>query len=59
MTSLPLLTLLLCRGVSVILTEHSNCERGYLRLVQHKLEKQLEGVRVVISQEDRDPLAVV
>ena len=53
------MTPLLCRGVSVILTEHSNCERGYLRLVQHKLEKQLEGVRVVISQEDRDPLAVV
>lgn len=47
------------KGVSVILTEHSNCERGYLRLVQQKLEKQLEGVKVVISQEDRDPLTVV
>ena len=59
MTCLPVVTLVLCRGVSVILTEHSNCERGYLRLVQRKLEKQLEGVEVVISREDRDPLAVV
>jgi hypothetical protein len=52
-------TLVLCGGVSVILTEPSDCERGYLRLVQQKLGKQLEGVEVVISREDRDPLAVV
>ena len=48
------------KGISVILTEHSNCERGYLRLVKDKLVKALgEGVTVLVSKIDRDPLQIV
>ena len=48
------------KGISVILTEHSNCERGYLRLVQDKLVKALgEEVTILVSQIDRDPLQIV
>jgi len=48
------------RGVSVILTEHSNCERGYLRVVRDRLKEDLgEAVTVILSSEDRDPLSVM
>ena len=48
------------KGISVILTEHSNCERGYLRLVKDKLVKALgEEVTVLVSKIDRDPLQIV
>ena len=48
------------KGISVILTEHSNCERGYLRLVKEKLVKALgEEVTILVSKKDRDPLQIV
>lgn len=48
------------RGVSVILTEHSNCERGYLKVVRDRLEEDLgETVTVILSSEDKDPLSVM
>jgi putative NIF3 family GTP cyclohydrolase 1 type 2 len=48
------------KGVTVVLTEHSNCERGYLSVVQGRLAAALgEGVAVLVSTVDRDPLAVV
>lgn len=53
------------KATTVILTEHSNCERGYLRefvrlldkeLAEDQLEDQLE---CIVSVEDHDPLTVV
>ncbi|CAN2390451.1 May function as a transcriptional corepressor through its interaction with COPS2 [Pristimantis euphronides] len=47
-------------GRSVILCEHSNSERGYLRELGAQIAQRLEGkVEVLLSQEDRDPLQVV
>lgn len=48
------------RGTSVVLTDHTNCERGWLPLLQTALQVRLgRGVSVAISARDRDPLAVV
>ncbi|XP_073505022.1 NIF3-like protein 1 [Phyllobates terribilis] len=47
-------------GRSVILCEHSNSERGYLRELAAQIAQRLEGqVEVMVSQTDRDPLEVV
>ncbi|ORZ32814.1 GTP cyclohydrolase 1 type 2/Nif3 [Catenaria anguillulae PL171] len=49
----------------VVLCEHTNTERGYLAAVlQRKLQEELtvagaDGVHVVVSRVDRDPLVVV
>ena len=48
------------KGVTVILADHSNTERGYLILVKEKLEKLLgPEVNIIVSQVDRDPLQIV
>ena len=49
------------QGTTVILTEHSNCERGYLRMFAQLLLEELGGDQVdcMISAEDKDPLTVV
>lgn len=47
------------RGASVILTDHTNTERGYLPTLQGYLEGALDGVAVYVSERDRDPLRVV
>ncbi len=49
------------RGTSVILTEHSNCERPFLWQTYKKMiEGRLDGkVDVHMSQVDRDPLRIV
>ncbi|XP_004628655.1 NIF3-like protein 1 [Octodon degus] len=48
------------RGISVILCEHSNTERGFLSELRDLLCARLENrVQVVLSQCDRDPLSVV
>jgi putative NIF3 family GTP cyclohydrolase 1 type 2 len=49
------------QGTSVILCEHTNTERGYLSLVlQSRLQHELgQGLDVVVSQVDQDPLKVV
>jgi hypothetical protein len=48
-------------GVTVILTEHSNSERGYLPTMKAQLLDKIKGsgVSVIISASDADPLRVV
>lgn len=47
-------------GTSVILSEHSNSERGFLSVFRERLAVRLpETVNVVLSKTDRDPLEVV
>ena len=47
------------RGVSVIVTDHSNNERGYAVVFRDRLEKLLgkynEKVDILLSEVDRDP----
>lgn len=46
-------------GTAVILTEHSNTERGYLHVFKKMLERSLgPAVEVTVSQVDQDPLQV-
>lgn len=48
------------KGTSVILSEHSNSERGFLAVFKERLAVRLpESVAVVVSKEDKDPLVVV
>lgn len=48
------------KGISVILTNHSDSERGFLKQFTPELQKRLEGqVEVIVSKEDRDPLVTV
>ncbi|PIE23773.1 MAG: Nif3-like dinuclear metal center hexameric protein [Planctomycetota bacterium] len=45
-------------GTSVLLTEHSNSERGYLPRFAKMLEAALDGeAQVLCSKKDRDPIA--
>ncbi|OMH82422.1 NIF3-like protein 1 [Zancudomyces culisetae] len=46
------------KNISVILTEHSNSERGYLKVLQGYMQKELTDVDVVVSKTDKDPLQV-
>ena len=44
-------------GTSVILCEHTNTERGYLRIFRARLARALgRGVEVRVSRTDREPL---
>ena len=46
-------------GVSVILCDHSNTERGYLAVLKQRIEEGVgEEVQVLLSERDRDPLEV-
>ncbi|XP_074518894.1 NIF3-like protein 1 [Halichoeres trimaculatus] len=48
------------KGTSVLLSDHSNSERGYLTVFKEKLAVRLkEAVTVAVSTADRDPLQVV
>jgi putative NIF3 family GTP cyclohydrolase 1 type 2 len=47
------------RGSTVVLTDHTNCERGYLPVLRDKLLEQLPDLGVVVSELDADPLRVV
>jgi putative NIF3 family GTP cyclohydrolase 1 type 2 len=49
------------RGTHVVLCDHSNTERGFLKVFAEKLAADLCGgnVEVVMSQVDRDPLQVI
>jgi dinuclear metal center YbgI/SA1388 family protein len=42
-------------GLSLICTRHSTSERAALVALEHRLSKELPGVRVARSVEDRDP----
>lgn len=47
-------------GTTVILVDHSNSERGYLKELQPTLHQLFGGkVDVHVSQKDRDPLQVI
>jgi len=54
-------------NVTVILTEHTNSERGYLPTMKQKIMDELakedlgeDGeIEIVISQVDRDPINVI
>ncbi|MBU0677230.1 MAG: Nif3-like dinuclear metal center hexameric protein [Verrucomicrobia bacterium] len=47
-------------GTSVILCEHTNSERGYLKVLKRNLTKAFEGrIRFIVSKEDREPLSVL
>jgi putative NIF3 family GTP cyclohydrolase 1 type 2 len=55
---------LVAQGRSVILTNHTNTERGFLKDVlkgwlQQELDQEEAGWEVVVSEKDRDPLRVV
>ncbi|XP_068542787.1 NIF3-like protein 1 isoform X2 [Anas acuta] len=46
-------------GISVILCEHSNTERGFLSELGDMLTVQLQNkINVIVSEKDRDPLQV-
>ncbi|RVE59539.1 hypothetical protein OJAV_G00189690 [Oryzias javanicus] len=48
------------KGTSVLLSDHSNSERGFLAVFRERLAVRLpESVTVVVSKADRDPLVVV
>ncbi|XP_034992953.2 NIF3-like protein 1 isoform X2 [Zootoca vivipara] len=48
------------KGISVILCEHSNTERGFLLELQKELTGHLQNeICIVVSEKDRDPLQVV
>lgn len=50
---------LVSKGSFVILTNHSNNERGYLQITKNKLESELgDKYPIIISNEDHDPLVV-
>jgi putative NIF3 family GTP cyclohydrolase 1 type 2 len=49
---------------AVILTEHTNCERGFLKdCLQGQLQEELSKTdilyKILISEEDRDPISIV
>ncbi|XP_051479628.1 NIF3-like protein 1 isoform X1 [Apus apus] len=46
-------------GISVILCEHSNTERGFLSELRDMLAIQLQNrINIIVSEKDRDPLQV-
>lgn len=47
------------QGTHVILTDHTNTERGYLPFFAQKVRDRCPGLNVVVSQTDADPLSVV
>lgn len=48
------------RGSVCMLCEHSNTERGFLKVFKSLLEGKLEpNVKISISQVDKDPVTVV
>ncbi|XP_036429206.1 NIF3-like protein 1 [Colossoma macropomum] len=48
------------KGTSVILSDHSNSERGFLSVFKERLAARLpDSVTIAISRRDRDPLEVV
>lgn len=46
-------------GAVVVLTDHSNTERGYLPQYAERISAALPELELAVSQRDRDPLTVV
>ena len=47
------------RGTSVIVTDHTNTERGFLPTFAQQLQARLPEAQVIIAESDRDPLSIV
>jgi len=47
------------KGTTVILADHSNTERGFLKHFRDTFQKELGSVQVVVSTTDADPLFVI
>lgn len=48
------------RGISVILTNHSDSERGFLRGFSTQLKYKLNNeIQVLVSECDKDPLMTI
>ena len=47
------------RGGAVVLTDHTQCERGYLPFYADKIRAALPGVSVRVSERDADPLVIL
>lgn len=45
-------------GTSVILTDHTNCERGYLPVLRAQLSNGAPDLEVIVSTSDREPLTI-
>ena len=44
------------KGTAVILTEHTRCERGFLKILFEEYLSQALSVTVVLAQSDDDPM---
>jgi len=47
------------RGCTVVLTGHTNTERGYLKILRQRMLEHLPDANIVVSKRDRDPLRVM
>ena len=49
------------RGTSVILCDHTNTERGFLKVIKQRFEQiwSADQVTMFVSERDRDPLEIV
>lgn len=49
------------RGTSVILCDHTNTERGFLKVIKQRFEQiwSDDQVTMFVSERDRDPLEIV
>ena len=47
------------QGSAVVLTDHTNCERGYLPILAERLRAGCPGLEVAVSRLDADPLRIV
>lgn len=45
-------------GMSVVVTDHTNTERGYLPLLAKTLRQRLDRLKVTIAKADKDPLSL-
>lgn len=43
-------------GTSVILTDHTNCERGYLPTLRNRIAEATSELELLVSERDADPL---
>ena len=44
------------REQAVVLTEHTNCERGFLPVLAQRLSVARPGTQMLCAQTDQDPL---
>jgi dinuclear metal center YbgI/SA1388 family protein len=47
------------RGISVVLCDHTNTERPYLKVLARRLRQSVAGAKFILARADREPLRVV